>query len=296
MIYNKCQLKIRDIELEEKWYRTKQSKQKRCKTINTPQSSFSGYKVRLPLPLQSPLFVCMFGQSSWARISVHILFFTPFSPTSVSTSMEVLHRSLAVSLKLPTSGSCLYEKPCQKQRCRWDNAQVAPTQGFDCAVLYRASGRPGVLLAVQPLRRWRGEARQPEPAGTLDTEDFNVTGFSKWKLSQQSSGQRLFDTGEGLSLTSACFLAGYFASLPFSWGRAGRKKDGGGGGTSHKCLLSWTYIWPSCCQIEQVFGVTLRQITSWNRLENSSGRIPASEWRSCRSVPPSTRSQSAFPG
>lgn len=113
-------------------------------------------------------------------------------------------------------GSCLYEKPWQKQRCRWDNVQVAPTQGFDCAMLYRASGRPGVLLAVQLLRWWRGEAEQPEPAGTFDTEGFSVTGFSKWKLSQQSSGQRLFDTGEGLSLISAWFLVGYFVFLPFS--------------------------------------------------------------------------------
>lgn len=39
--------------------------------------------------------------------------FTPFSPFSTSMSMEVLHcfGALAVSLKSPTSGSCLYEKP-----------------------------------------------------------------------------------------------------------------------------------------------------------------------------------------
>lgn len=103
--------------------------------MNTPQSSFSSYKVRLPLPLQGYLFI----HNVWAVFlrqnkCVHAIF-TPFSLTSMSTSMEVLHRALAISLKLPTSGSCLYEKPSQKQRCRWDNTQVAPTQWSDYATL-----------------------------------------------------------------------------------------------------------------------------------------------------------------
>lgn len=67
-----------------------------------------------------------------------------------------------------------------------------------------------------------------------------------------------FDTGERLSPASVCSSTGCFGSLPFSYGRAGRKKDIEGGGARYKCSLDRTYIWPNYCQTEQVFHVTLR--------------------------------------
>lgn len=143
-------------------------------------------------------------------------FYPIFSHVYVHGSLtQTCVRALAISLKLPTGGSGLYKKPSQKQRCRWDNAEVALTQRSDYAMLTEHW--------TCQVSFWQcgscsgdGEVQQPEPAGTFDAEDCSVTGFSKWKLNQQSSGERLFDTGERLFPTSPCSLTGHFGSLPFS--------------------------------------------------------------------------------
>lgn len=157
---------------------------------------------------------------SWAQINVCILFFPSFLSLLDQCpwkSYTHLCQSITCLSQIAYAGSCVYEKPIQKQRCSCNSTQVAPTQWSNYAMLWEHQiCQVSILLAAQFLQWWPQEAGQPEPACTFDAEDFSRTGFSKWKLSQESSGERLFDTRGRLPPASTCSLTGYFDSLPFS--------------------------------------------------------------------------------
>ena len=125
-------------------------------------------------------------------------------------------RALAISLKLPQSGSYLYEKRSQKQRCRCDNAQVAPTQWSDYAML---TEHWICQVSFWQCRSCSGDSGRRNSQSQLV---HLILKISVWQdlvnenAANKSSGERLFDTGERLSPTSACSLTGYFGSLPFS--------------------------------------------------------------------------------
>lgn len=138
------------------------------KTQKNEHSSVIIFKIQGLTPTLAGLSsYSVFGQSSWAQINVCVLFFPSFlsllylcpwkSYTDLCQSTTCLSQSAY-------GGSCVFEKPIQKQRCSCNSA----TQWYSYAMLSEHQiCQVSILLAAQFLQWWLQEAEQPEPADIL---------------------------------------------------------------------------------------------------------------------------------